>query len=304
MDMRLTRRLVAASLCAVIILSSGNTAKVNADDAVAPGVSDHVSLVSANESTDTSEEFRLVSESHELFADDSDDQTTLGRRLWAAPRWERRTGNDGVFPIDGDLDGVSFGWRSRNADSLFLSVEGVIMGGGFDPTVGGKTDYEEWQIEGLLELQQRGQGRFVGDDADSIGGSARLAQRLQQVEAAGFDQNDRHRQAAFQVGAVGAGGDDGVARLGRQASADMLHRLLKAEADRGDDRQMVELEADIPEQIEQAGDGDGPDHRFVRRAGRRDVIAHGGLPNESGCIRCSLVSVMFQICRVKPRLKR
>lgn len=86
--------------------------------------------------------------------------------------------------------------------------------------------------------------------------------------------------------------------------ADMLHRLLKAEADRGDGRQMIELEADIPEQIEQAGDGDGPDHRLVRRAGRRDVIAHDELPNESGCIRCSPVSVMFQIYCVKQRLKR
>lgn len=156
------------------------------------------------------------------------------------------------------------------------------------------------QIEGLLELQQRGQRGFIGDDADPIGGSARLAQRLQQVEAAGLDQDDRHRQAAFQVGAVGAGGDDGVARLGSQAGADVLHRLLKAEADRDDGRQMVELEADVSEQIEQAGDGDGPDHRFVRR----DVIAHGGLPNGSSCIRCSPVSVMFQIFCVKQRLKR
>ncbi len=150
MDLKMTRRLVVAGLCAAITLSSGNTAKVNADDAVAPGAGDTATLVSTNESTNTSGDFRLVSESHELFADDSDDQTTLGRRLWAAPRWERRTGNDGIFPIDGDLNGVSFGWRSRNADSLFLSVEGVIMGGGFDPTAGGKTDYEEWQIEGLL----------------------------------------------------------------------------------------------------------------------------------------------------------
>ena len=137
------RSLAVAGLCFVFIQLSG-IASVNADD----NASD--SIIATNESTDTSGEFRLLPESNKLFADESDDRTTLGRRLWAAPRWERRTGNDGVFPIDGDLNGVSFGWRSRNVDSLFLSVEGVIMDGGFDPTAGGKTDYQEWQIEGLL----------------------------------------------------------------------------------------------------------------------------------------------------------
>lgn len=44
------------------------------------------------------------------------------------------------------------------------------------------------QIEGLLELHQRGQRGFIGDDADPIGGSARLAQCLQQIETAGLDQ--------------------------------------------------------------------------------------------------------------------
>jgi len=80
----------------------------------------------------------------------SDNETTLGRRLWVGPRWEHREGNDGVFPVEGSLDGVSFGWRTRNTDSLFLSIEGVVMDGGFDPTVGGRTDYEEWQVEALV----------------------------------------------------------------------------------------------------------------------------------------------------------
>ena len=80
----------------------------------------------------------------------SDEETTMGNRLWVGPRWERRSGNDAAFPVEGSINGVSVGWRSRNADAVFLSVEGVFNDGEFKPTTGGRTDYEEWQIEALV----------------------------------------------------------------------------------------------------------------------------------------------------------
>ncbi|MBO10176.1 MAG: hypothetical protein CMJ68_05385 [Planctomycetaceae bacterium] len=150
MDLRWTRQLVATCLFAAINLSLGITNISWADDVVTPVDGVETAVVGASESTTAPEEFRLVSESNPLFADEPNDATTLGRRFWAAPRWERRTGNDGAFPLDGDLNGVSIGWRTRNAEALFLSFEGVIMGGGFDLTTGNKSDYDEWQIEGLL----------------------------------------------------------------------------------------------------------------------------------------------------------
>jgi hypothetical protein len=80
----------------------------------------------------------------------SDPQVTLGNRLWIGPRFEHRRGNDGAFPVDGDLNGVAIGWRTRNIDATFLSIEAVIHDGAFDPSVGDSSDYEEWQLETLV----------------------------------------------------------------------------------------------------------------------------------------------------------
>lgn len=80
----------------------------------------------------------------------SDPQTTMGNRMWVGPRFEHRTGNDGAFPVDGDLNGLAIGWRTRNVDSTFLSIEAVIHDGSFELTTGGSTDYEEWQLETLV----------------------------------------------------------------------------------------------------------------------------------------------------------
>ncbi len=82
--------------------------------------------------------------------EESDEFMTMGNRIWAAPAWERRTGRDGIFPVDGDLDGVAVGWRTRNIATPFLSVEAVFLNGGFEPTSGGRTVYEEWQFETLF----------------------------------------------------------------------------------------------------------------------------------------------------------
>ena len=85
---------------------------------------------------------------------DSNCETTLGYRVWVGPRWEERSGYDngtlGNFPIDGDVSGVNFGWRSRNVDHLFMSIEGAVVDGAFNTTTGGRTDYDENQIEALF----------------------------------------------------------------------------------------------------------------------------------------------------------
>lgn len=84
----------------------------------------------------------------------ADQKVTLGRRIWVGGRWDHRDGSDATdsvsTPLDGDLDGMAFGWRTRNVDELFVSVEGVIMDGEFNLTNGNQTDYDEWQIETLF----------------------------------------------------------------------------------------------------------------------------------------------------------
>ena len=80
----------------------------------------------------------------------SDEFATMGNRFWVAPVWERRTGRDGTFPVDGDLNGVGVGWRTRNLTTTFLSVEAVFLNGGFDLTTGSKSVYEEWQLEAIF----------------------------------------------------------------------------------------------------------------------------------------------------------
>lgn len=97
---------------------------------------------------------------------ESDSETTLGSRVWIGPRWEERSGSDqdgplGSFPIDGDVSGVSFGWRARNVDALFMSLEGVVVDGDFRTTIGQVTNYDESQFEALF-------GYTIADDCRTV----------------------------------------------------------------------------------------------------------------------------------------
>lgn len=79
---------------------------------------------------------------------------TMGQRIWATYRTEDRSGTDsgpfGSFPIDGELDGIVLGLRSRNVGDVFRSFEFNFMEGSFTTTDGLKTNYDEFQVEGLV----------------------------------------------------------------------------------------------------------------------------------------------------------
>jgi hypothetical protein len=111
----------------------------------------------------------------------------------------------------------------------------------------------------------------------------RARQRLHHIEAAEFRNHHRHRQAALQVGRVGAGRDHRVAALGGQAFADVLGRFVEAEIDRLDGGQAVVFQRDVAEQIGQARNGNRPDNRFVVGVDRQGRgMSH--------------VSIIIQIC--------
>ena len=79
-----------------------------------------------------------------------ENRLTLGDRFWIGPRWEGRTGNDGTFPVKGEIDGLVLGARSRNVDATFISMEAIWLNGAFELTSGDLTDYNEFQLETLV----------------------------------------------------------------------------------------------------------------------------------------------------------
>ena len=79
-----------------------------------------------------------------------ENRLTLGDRFWVGPRWEERTGNDGSFPLQGEIDGIVIGARTRNVDALFISMEAIWLNGAFELTSGDLTDYNEFQLETLV----------------------------------------------------------------------------------------------------------------------------------------------------------